>query len=114
MSGEKLYHYRASVLNVVDGDTVDLLIDLGLFVKIKRRVRIAGVDCPEMFGQKATPEGGKARQFTLSLLPPGSTVFIRTYLDEGDKYGRLLADIVTLSGKNVASELIAAGHARAQ
>lgn len=111
MLDNKLYHYRATVLKVVDGDTVDLLIDLGLFVKIKRRVRLLGVDCPEKFGAKASEAGTRAREFTASLLPEGATVFVRTYLDEGDKYGRLLADVTTLAGKNASKELLAAGHA---
>lgn len=108
----KLYHYKAKVLNVVDGDTVDLMIELGLFVSVKRRIRVRGVDCPEMFGAKASPEGSRAREFTASILPTGATVFVRTYLDEGDKYGRLLASIRTLDGKDLASELISAGLAR--
>lgn len=107
----KLYHYQARVLTWVDGDTVDLEISLGLFVKVKRRARLLGVDAPEMFGAKATAAGRDAFAFVKAACPPGSTVFIRTALDEGDKYGRLLVAITTLDGRDVSEELIKAGHA---
>ncbi len=51
MSKNNLYHYRAKVERVVDGDTVDFIVDLGFSVKIKIRGRLAGVDTPER-GQK--------------------------------------------------------------
>ena len=46
-----MYEYKAIVDRVVDGDTVDFIVDLGFSVKIKIRTRLAGVDTPER-GQK--------------------------------------------------------------
>lgn len=42
-----MYEYRASVIRVIDGDTVDLRIDLGFEVGLNMRVRLAGIDAPE-------------------------------------------------------------------
>ena len=49
-----MYEYKATVDRVVDGDTVDFIVDLGFSVKIKIRTRLAGVDTPER-GQKDFP-----------------------------------------------------------
>jgi len=47
-----LYNYNARVLRVVDGDTLDLMISLGLHVQVKERCRLLGVNTPETFGVK--------------------------------------------------------------
>lgn len=52
-----MYTYEAEILRVVDGDTLDLRVDLGFEVCIKVRVRLACVDTPETFGvKKMSPE----------------------------------------------------------
>ena len=47
MSTSKLYHYSAKVTRVVDGDTIDVILDLGFDVSLKARVRFFGIDAPE-------------------------------------------------------------------
>ena len=47
MSASKLYHYSAKVTRVVDGDTIDVVLDLGFDVSLKARVRFFGIDAPE-------------------------------------------------------------------
>ena len=42
-----LYHYKAKLVRVIDGDTVDVMIDLGFDVWIKKRLRLYGIDAPE-------------------------------------------------------------------
>ena len=42
------YRYRAELDRVVDGDTLDVVIDLGFYIKIKERIRLEGVDTPEL------------------------------------------------------------------
>lgn len=42
------YIYNSKIINVVDGDTVDVLIDLGFYVSIRQRVRLYGIDTPEL------------------------------------------------------------------
>ena len=46
------YQYKAEVVRVVDGDTVDVLIDLGLNVFTKERIRLFGINTPETYGVK--------------------------------------------------------------
>ena len=44
------YRYRAELDRVVDGDTLDVVIDLGFYIKIKERIRLEGIDAPEIYG----------------------------------------------------------------
>ena len=52
-----MYVYKCEIVKVIDGDTLDVLIDLGFNIKMKERVRLLGVDTPEVFGQNAVPSG---------------------------------------------------------
>ena len=47
---EPSYRYRAELDRVDDGDTLDVLIDLGFYIKIKERIRLEGMDTPEIYG----------------------------------------------------------------
>ena len=44
------YRYRAELDRVVDGDTLDVVIDLGFYIRIKERIRLEGMDTPEIYG----------------------------------------------------------------
>ena len=46
-ANDKLYNYKAKLVRVVDGDTIDAEIDLGFGVFIKQRIRLYGIDTPE-------------------------------------------------------------------
>lgn len=88
-----MYQYKATLLNVVDGDTIDMDVDMGFSVRIKQRLRLLGIDTPEL-NSKDPVEREKAlqaKQFVLDTLKIGGTYVIDTYKD--DKYGRLLAVI---------------------
>lgn len=84
-----MYQYKAIVLNIVDGDTVDLNIDLGFHIWTTKRVRLIDINTPERF----TEEGKMATEFVRQTIPVGSTVFVKTSLDSKDKYGRVLGEI---------------------
>lgn len=87
-----LYVYRATVLHIVDGDTVDLSIDLGMGIWIRsERIRLLGINAPELKG--ATKEAAMASRNKLIELIDGKSVIIQTVKDEHEKYGRLLARI---------------------
>ena len=91
---EQRFYYKAQVLNIVDGDTIDVSIDLGFDIRIKKRVRVYGINAPE----KNTNEGVAAKKFTQDRLAIGSFIYIKTIkssqdVDEDDKYGRLLGVI---------------------
>lgn len=108
----KLYHYRATVTNVVDGDTIDLSIDLGFDIVYALRVRLYGIDTPEKVG--ATKIAGLAATDFAKKAVSGKAVTIATFEDKQEKFGRFLANVYyEKSGLEVClnDELVAAGHA---
>lgn len=103
-----MYEYKASLVRVVDGDTVDITIDLGFTVTTKQRVRLAGINAPE----HNTAEGQAAIAFSKNWFAanPTGLVVQSSKPGAGDKYGRYLARIY-LAGLCLNDDLIAKGHA---
>ena len=102
--------YNAELDRVIDGDTVDVTLDLGFNVKLhKQRCRLAGIDTPESrtrdLAEKALGLQAKAR---LQELCHGH--FKIKSLGKG-KYGRILAIPYTQDGENICEILIKEGHA---
>lgn len=91
--------YKGHVLRVVDGDTFDALVDLGFGVNQKFRVRVEGVDTPEI----RTEEGKKAKAAVEELICE-KTVYLTQA--GSDKYGRALARVELLSGEDLTEYLI--------
>jgi micrococcal nuclease len=91
-----LYWYQGKVLRVVDGDTVDVEFDLGMNTFVRERVRLYGIDTPEIFGMKKESEefkrGMAAKDFVEARLM-NKPVWLHTHKDKTGKYGRYLADI---------------------
>lgn len=102
------YTYKATVQRVVDGDTVDLCIDLGFRLTTQLRVRLAGIDAPEV----STAEGKQVRDVVRGLLPPGLEVIAKTSKSPEDKYGRWMGVIVMADGTVLNDLLIREGHAK--
>lgn len=109
-----MYQYRAALVNVVDGDTLDLNIDLGLEVHLMKRVRLAGLNAPE----KNTSEGVIAQTFVhmwMSDYANGGDLTIATVKDRKEKFGRYLVYIhpFTTLGvpKSLNQAMIESGHA---
>jgi micrococcal nuclease len=100
-----MYSYSATVVRWVDGDTVDLHVDLGFHLFAELRFRLYGIDTPER-GQKNHDEAWHLAQ---SLAPVGAPVFIKTEKD-ADKYGRWLVEIDN-SNVNVNQKIVEAGLA---
>ena len=92
----KLYWYRARVTHIVDGDTVDVLINLGLKVFVRERIRLADIDTPEIFGvdkeSNEYAEGVAARLFVEKKLLD-KIVWLNTVKDKTGQYGRYLGHI---------------------
>jgi micrococcal nuclease len=90
----RIHIYQAKIVEVVDGDTFDLMIDLGFNNFTKQRMRLYGIDAPEMRTQ-----AGKDLAWNLSLQYPGSLPVIVQSVEAPkskqfrDKYGRFLAII---------------------
>lgn len=89
-----VFIYNATVEKVVDGDTVDLTVDLGFRVTRKDRYRLYGLNAPE----SKTPEGPLATEFLRSILPVGKKVVIRSHrptsVPRADQYGRFIVEIM--------------------
>jgi len=111
---EPAYLYRAEVVRVVDGDTIDVDIDLGFYVWIKdQRIRLLDIDAPEVTG--GTKAAGIAATDYLKGLIDGKTIIIRTVKgkdggDREDSFGRWLGTIY-LDGVNINEEMLSSGHA---
>lgn len=110
-----MYEYRATVDRWVDGDTVDLVVDLGFTVHMRTRFRLLGVDTPETNRISSREAGLAATAFAESLAPEGSTVIVES--KKTGKYGRWLGLIFPLDeegnrGESVNASLLSAGHAR--
>ena len=112
-----MYEYRARVIRVIDGDTVDVDIDLGFGVWLKdERVRIMGIDTPESRTRdKVEKKFGLAAKARLKELL-GATPILKTQVGKGGedmkgKFGRILGDFLTEDGKKCGELLVKEGHA---
>jgi len=89
------YEYRARLRRVVDGDTVDLDVDLGFYLTASLRFRVLGIDTPELRGgtaeSKARAREAKDRVEELLSCGEGFPLMIRTR--KADSFGRWLAAI---------------------
>lgn len=113
---ESIYTYKATVVKVVDADTVDLEVDLGFSVSIKERFRFHRINAWETRGAEKE-KGLLAKTFAQEKLPEGEEITIKTVKDAKGKYGRYLVEIwLKKTGKwyNLNDELVKLGHARYQ
>ena len=86
-------YYVRKVENVVDGDTIDVLIDLGFDILFQSRVRLAGIDTPESRTKdlKEKSLGLESKEYLKKALKDAKSVIIKTEkMDSSEKYGRIL------------------------
>ena len=86
-------YYVRKVENVVDGDTIDVLIDLGFDILFQSRVRLAGIDTPESRTKdlKEKALGLESKEYLKKSLKDAKSVVIKTEkMDSSEKYGRIL------------------------
>ena len=100
-----LYTYRAAVEKVIDADTLWARIDLGFNISVRQKLRLRGIDSPEL----NTPEGQKAKKFAETRLNSAASVIITT--TKPDKYDRYLSD-VWIDGVNLNKLLLEQGLAK--
>lgn len=112
-----MYEYRVKVLKVVDGDTVDVDIDLGFGVWLKdERVRMMGIDTPESRTRDLVEKKfGLASKARLKELL-GKDAILKTQInkdgeDMKGKFGRILGDFVTKDNRMATDVLVEEGHA---
>lgn len=116
MSDDKnVYYYNAEIKKVIDGDTFDIVIDLGFDILRKARVRLYGVNTPESRTKNLEEKkmGLAAKEFTDQwLTSTGNKVKIETILDKNEKYGRILAKVWDQTGKCLNTDIVTSGLAR--
>ena len=104
-----MWTYRAKVIRVIDGDTVDVDIDLGFGIWQKNeRVRIMGIDTPESRTRNLDEKkrGLLAKSYLKEALKKGTKLSVKTYKDyETGKFGRILGDI-WIDGKSINAQMI--------
>tara|TARA_R110000787_G_scaffold167126_1_gene280107 strand:- start:73 stop:492 length:420 start_codon:yes stop_codon:yes gene_type:complete len=110
-----MYEYACKVERVVDGDTVDVVLNLGFDIMYKSRVRLYGIDTPESrtrnLDEKA--RGKMAGAFLKNKIDSGEKVVIQTKLkDSRGKFGRVLGNII-VDGININQLMIDNHHAAA-
>ena len=120
-----IYIYKAELIRVVDGDTVELMIDLGFSQFTKQTMRLYGIDAPEM----NTAEGKEAKAWLREVLQPLEAIYVETLQHKTkakrDKYGRFLAVLYgdlgdlranlppkTLAVESINAKMITEGHAK--
>lgn len=112
-----MYEYRAKLDRVVDGDTLDLIIDVGFKMITNQRIRLAHIDTPETYRVKKTSEeykkGVEAKEYVRKRLADNrNEIRINTYKKIG-KYGRYIG-IIWLEDSDVSlnDELVQNGYAK--
>jgi len=104
-----MYEYSVELIRVIDGDTVHLMIDLGLDVKVSTKCRLFGINAPEM----NTQAGKDAKAFLAEQLARRDKWTANTIKDKREKYGRYLVSLTDPLGvfECVNDSMIQAGHA---
>ena len=108
---QDFYRYKATIVRVVDADTVDAIIDLGFGINVDRRFRIADFDAPETWRPRNDLEnehGTKATQRAIELLVDKDLVFITS--KRAGIYGRYGAQIFLEDGRDYAKVMIQEGY----
>jgi micrococcal nuclease len=100
---ESVNEYPAMALHIVDGDTLDVVVDLGFRIDFEQRIRLYGINTPER-GQPGFKEATEALGKLVMLQP----LVCRT-IKPHEKYGRWLASIHTPETPDVAAAMIDAG-----
>ena len=111
-----MYEYRVKqVLKVVDGDTIDVVIDLGFDISFTSRVRLAGIDTPESRTTDAREKilGVEVKEYLKKALEGATDILIRTEkADSSEKYGRILGWLfVNKETGSLNMELVNKGYA---
>jgi micrococcal nuclease len=102
-----MYEYRAIIVNVVDGDTVDAVVDAGFKVTTTQRLRLLGVDTAELTA-KDPVERAKAQEAKLFVIEQLLNKTVRIKTEKADSFGRYLATIYLklLGGDETFNQLL--------
>ena len=107
-----MFEYKCKLLRVIDGDTVDVDIDLGFGVWLrKQRIRLYGIDTPESRTRDLIEKkyGLAAKEFLVKWTNAGELV-IKTHKDAKGKFGRILGELWTFE-TNINQKMVEEHHA---
>ena len=108
-----MYEYRCKVVRIIDGDTVDVDIDLGFGVWLhKERVRLYGIDTPESRTRDLEEKkyGLAAKDFLTGMLDDDQ-IILKTHKDKTGKFGRILGELWYAGKHNINQKMIDEHHA---
>lgn len=94
------YVYRAKVVKIVDGDTIDVDLDIGFNTTVRKRLRFYGIDTWETRGVEKA-KGNVAKAALALKLSDADDIFVQTVMDATGKYGRVLAWVWTVTDDDV-------------
>ena len=103
-----MYEYKVKIRRIVDGDTVDVDIDLGFdTILSKQRIRLYGIDTPESRTRDKEEKfyGKLSAKFLKEQCKNSSEIFLKTYLDKKGKFGRILGEFI-VDGVNINKLMI--------
>ena len=112
-----MYEYRCKVVKIIDGDTVDVDIDLGFGVWLKKeRIRMYGIDTPESRTRDLEEKkyGNAAKEFITGMLDDEGGIVLKTRKDKEGKYGRILGELwrtTDFADKSINDYMIEKHHA---
>ena len=111
-----MYKYKAKVERIVDGDTMDVVIDLGFKITTNQRIRLEGINTPETYNVKRDSEeykkGMAAKLFVARRIEANNYEAIVETNKYTGKYGRYIGIIwLTDSDKSLNDELVKKGYA---
>jgi micrococcal nuclease len=104
-----MYQYKAEIIAVIDGDTIEVDFDLGFGVWLrKQRIRLEGIDTPESrtTDKEEKIRGILSKEKLKEVLLKDKYIYVQTKLDPNEKFGRILAKISTPSGIEVNQWMI--------
>lgn len=106
-----MYEYQAiGPITVIDGDTMDVTLDLGFKILFTQRIRLARIDAKEL----KKPGGFEARDFVVVWLEDNARrpILVRTEKVKYDQYHRYIAEVIrSWDGRNLNDDLVTNGHA---
>ena len=112
-----MYEYRCEVVKIIDGDTVDVDIDLGFGVWLKKeRIRMFGIDTPESRTRDLEEKkfGNAAKDFLTGMLDDEGGIIFQTQKDKEGKFGRILGELwrtTNYADKSINQYMIDKHHA---
>lgn len=99
------------VVKIYDGDTITVILDLGMKMYVEKVIRLYGIDTPEIRGEERE-DGLISRAWLVEKIEGATNVYIRTFKDKSGKYGRLIGSVyIDDESRSLNDQLVAEGLA---